>query len=84
MGPGAIIGGRSQQYDVPVIEDGVYIAPGAKILGNITIGAGSVIGANAVVITSIPARSVAAGVPARVIKTDIDSAKLTGWPAEKQ
>jgi serine O-acetyltransferase len=80
IGPGAIVGGRSQQEDVPVVGKNVYIAAGAKVLGNITIGDGAVIGANAVVIESVPARAVAVGVPARIVKEDVDSTALTGWP----
>ena len=51
-----------------VIGDNVYIATGAKILGDIRIGSNSVIGANAVVITDVPENSVVAGVLAKVIK----------------
>ncbi|WP_277640729.1 serine O-acetyltransferase [Wolinella succinogenes] len=51
----------------PTIEEGVVIGAGAKILGNITIGAHSKIGANSVVIRSVPADSTAVGIPARVI-----------------
>jgi serine O-acetyltransferase len=51
----------------PKIGDGVIIFSGAKILGDITIGAHSVVGANAVVIDSFPENSVIAGVPARII-----------------
>lgn len=80
IGPGAIVGGRSEIEGVPVIGDNVYIAAGAKVLGNITIGEGAVVGANAVVIHSVPRRAVAVGVPARIVKENIDSFKLTGWP----
>lgn len=66
------IGGRSHIPEVPVLGDNVYVGAGAKILGSVHIGSGSVIGANAVVIQDVPARSVAAGVPARIIKQDID------------
>jgi len=52
----------------PVIGDGVYIAPGAKVFGPITIGARTAIGANAVVNRDLPADAVAVGVPARVVK----------------
>ncbi len=69
---GVTIGGRSRSAEVPVIEDDVYLAAGSKILGAITIGAGSVVGANAVVIQDVPPRSIVAGVPARVIRRDID------------
>ena len=83
MGPGAIIGGRSQQSEVPVIGDGVYIAAGAKVLGAIVVGEGSVIGANAVVIKDVPPRSAVAGVPSKVVRENIDSFELTGWPRRK-
>lgn len=51
----------------PVLESGVDVGAGAAILGGITIGHGAVIGANAVVISSVPAGSLAVGVPARLI-----------------
>jgi serine O-acetyltransferase len=57
-------------YDLsrrPVIEDDVTISAGAKVLGGITLGAGCVVGANAVVLENVPAGMLAVGVPARVI-----------------
>lgn len=66
------IGGNARQLGVPVIEDNVYIGAGAKILGPITIGEGSIIGANAVVTKDVPPRSVAVGVPARIVKSNIN------------
>lgn len=51
----------------PVIEDRVDIGCGACILGGITVGRDSVIGANAVVLIDVPPGSVAVGVPARVV-----------------
>lgn len=61
--------GTKSVYDdrVPTLERGVDVGAGAKILGGITIGAYSVIGANAVVTHDVPAGSVVAGCPARVI-----------------
>ncbi len=59
----------NHNFELPVIERGVDIGCGACILGNITVGEGSVIGANAVVLQDIPPRSVAVGLPAKVVKT---------------
>lgn len=50
------------------IEDDVWMGARVTVLDGVTIGRGSVIGAGAVVLESIPAMSVAVGVPARVIK----------------
>lgn len=66
------IGGRSHMPDVPVLGDHIVVGAGAKILGNVHIGDGSVVGANAVVVHDVPACSVVAGVPAHVIKENID------------
>jgi serine O-acetyltransferase len=49
------------------VEDRVTIGAGAKILGPVTIGAGSRIGANAVVVRDVPPDSVVVGVPGQVI-----------------
>ena len=73
------IGGNGITHGVPVIKDNVYIGAGAKILGPIVVGEGSIIGANAVVTKSIPPKSLAVGVPARVIESDINiNEKLHG------
>jgi serine O-acetyltransferase len=52
----------------PVIEDRCDIGCGAVIVGPITIGHDSQIGANAVVLKDVPPFSVAVGVPAKVVK----------------
>ena len=52
----------------PVIGDNVYIGPGAKIFGNISIGNNVKIGANAVVNKSFPSDVSIAGVPAKIIR----------------
>jgi len=57
----------------PKIGKGVLLGAGAKILGNITIGEGSRVGANSVVLDSIPPHVTVVGVPARVISEDKDS-----------
>ncbi len=72
IGQGVTIGGRSKYKKVPIIEDGCHIAPGAKILGPIVIGKNSIIGANAVVLEDIPANSIAVGIPAKIIRENIE------------
>ncbi len=49
----------------PTLGDGVVVGTGATILGAVTIGAGSLVGAHAVVVTDAPAGSVLTGVPAK-------------------
>lgn len=68
IGTGVTIGGRSGHANVPVIGEGAMIGSGAKILGPVTIGSFASIGANAVVLSDVPAYAVAVGVPARVVK----------------
>ena len=63
----------------PTIEDHVVIGAGAKVLGAITIGANSRIGANAVVVKSTPPDSVVVGVPGQVVMRD----RPTPLPEEK-
>jgi acetyltransferase-like isoleucine patch superfamily enzyme len=52
-----------------IIKNNVWIGEGVTILPGVTIGENAIIGANSVVAENIPSNSVAAGVPARVIKT---------------
>ncbi len=59
---------RDRGRAIPTIEDRVDIGCGACVLGDVTIGHDSLIGANAVVVTDIPPYSTAVGIPARVIK----------------
>jgi acetyltransferase-like isoleucine patch superfamily enzyme len=51
-----------------VVEDDVYLGMGVRLLADLTIGRGSVVGAGSVVRRSLPPYSVAAGVPARVLR----------------
>jgi serine O-acetyltransferase len=55
--------------ELPTIEDHCDLACGVVVLGRVTIGRNSVVGANAVVVKDIPPYSVAVGIPAKVIKT---------------
>ena len=51
----------------PKVRRGVLIGVGAKILGNVEIGAGAKVGAGSVVLNDVPAHSTVAGVPAKII-----------------
>lgn len=64
---GVTLGGRTRDAGKrhPTLGDGVAVGAGAKILGPVTIGAGSVVGANAVVTRDAPADSILVGVPAK-------------------
>jgi len=64
---GVTLGGQvlTQTKRHPTVEDNVTIGAGAKVLGPITIGAGSAIGANAVVTKDVPADHIAVGIPAQ-------------------
>ena len=54
------------------IEDHVWLCTGCVIMPGVTIGKGSVVAANALVINDIPPYSLAGGSPAKVIKSDIE------------
>lgn len=60
---------RSATYGRPiVIEDNVWIGIGATVLPGVTIGYGSIVGANSVVTHDVPPMTVVGGNPARFIK----------------
>ena len=52
----------------PLIGDNVFVGPGAKVLGPVTVGDNSMIGANAVVMKDIPKDSLAVGIPSKIVK----------------
>jgi len=60
-------GGRGDKQGCPTLGDRVFIGPGARIFGPITIGSDVAIGANAVVTKDLPEQAVAVGIPAKVI-----------------
>ena len=81
---GVTLGGRQREGGKrhPTIGDRVAVGAGAKVLGPITIGSDSVIGANAVVTRDAPADSILVGVPAkpRVRRPGIDTRALLTAP----
>lgn len=69
LAPGTVIGFgiKNGKPGYPIIGDRVFIGPGAKIFGPITIGNDVMIGANAVVNSDVPDMAVVAGVPGKVV-----------------
>jgi serine O-acetyltransferase len=63
---GVTLGGQvlTQTKRHPTLEDNVTIGAGAKVLGPITVGKGSAVGANAVVTKDVPECHIATGIPA--------------------
>jgi serine O-acetyltransferase len=60
--------GTAKENGHPVIGDDVTVGAGARILGPVSVGARSVIGANAVVVDDVPPDTVVVGIPARPAK----------------
>lgn len=60
-------GRRGENFEYPIVESGVVIYAGAKIIGGITIGENVLIGANSVVNISVPPNSIAVGVPCKIL-----------------
>ncbi len=69
---GVTLGGTSKKYEVPTIGDNCIISTGAKIIGSVNIGNNCIVGANAVVLTDIPDNCVVVGIPAKIIKRNIN------------
>lgn len=67
---------KNSGYSPITIEDNVWIGEFARICKGVTIGKNSVIAANAVVTKDVPANCIAAGNPAKIVKTDIDKLPL--------
>ncbi|MBP7056158.1 MAG: serine acetyltransferase, partial [Candidatus Omnitrophica bacterium] len=69
---GVTLGGTGKEKGKrhPTIGNNVVVGTGAKVLGNITIGDNSYVGANAVVIKDVPPNSTVVGVPGRITKQD--------------
>lgn len=82
VAPGAVIGrecnlsqgvtlgvGGTLRRGSPRLGDRVWVGPKATLSGPLVVGAGAVIGANSLVVSNVPERGVAVGVPARVVAT---------------
>lgn len=60
--------GSTGRGRAPILEDGVDVGTGALILGPVTVGRSSIIGAGSVVVKDVPVRAVVAGNPARILR----------------
>jgi serine O-acetyltransferase len=69
---GVTIGNQSDGGPCPILEDDVELGAYAQVLGGVRLGAGCKIGAMAVVLQDVPAKCIAVGNPARIIKQRAD------------
>jgi serine O-acetyltransferase len=69
---GVTLGGTGKESGKrhPTLRDGVFVGAGARILGNITIGANCRVGAGSVVLHSVPDNSTIVGVPGHIVLRD--------------
>ena len=67
---GVTLGGTGKDIGKrhPTLGDNVMVGAGAKILGPVTVGSGSKVAANAVVLHAVPENSTAVGIPAKVVR----------------
>jgi serine O-acetyltransferase len=73
--------GTADSEDVPTLGANVEIGAGARLLGGIVIGEHARIGANAVVLTDVPAGATAVGVPARIARIrPLSDSGISGQP----
>lgn len=81
VGAGAVLAGVIEPANANpvVVEDNVLIGANAVVLEGVRIGANSVVAAGAVVTEDVPAGSVVAGVPARIIKktSEVEGEKIS-------
>ena len=70
---GVTLGGTSLKKEKrhPTVEDRVLVSSGAIVLGPVTLGTNSRVGAGSVVIHSVPPNATVVGIPGRVVKTDM-------------
>ncbi|MCM3612619.1 serine O-acetyltransferase [Planococcus sp. MERTA32b] len=69
---GVTLGGTGKESGKrhPTLEDNVLVATGAKVLGSITIGESSKVGAGSVVLKTVPPNSTVVGIPGKVVIQD--------------
>ena len=66
---GVTVGNIRGKPRLPIIGNNVYLEPGCKVLGSVTIGDNVVVRANSLVLTDVPSNCIATGNPARISAT---------------
>jgi serine O-acetyltransferase len=66
---GVTLGGTGKEHGKrhPTLCDGVFVGNNANVLGNITVGENSRVGAGSVVLADVPPNSTVVGVPAHIV-----------------
>lgn len=73
-------GRHDLEYSAPItIKDGCWICSSATICGGVTIGENSIVAAGAVVVKDVPANSIVAGVPAKVVRKIDENDRINVW-----
>ena len=82
---GVTLGGTSTLHEKrhPTLEEGVVVGAGAKLIGAVTIGAHSRIGAGAVVVSSVPPRATVVGVPGHVVAFTVPATQSENETVER-
>lgn len=76
--------GSIEERDSIIVGTNVFVGADCKVIGNVTIGHGSIIGAGSIVVSDIPPFSLAVGSPARVLKRfDFELRKWTKFKEEE-
>lgn len=72
--------GKDKGKRHPTLGNNVMVGAGAKVLGPLKVGDNAKIGANALVLSEVPANATAVGVPARVVR--LNGEKVTNQPSD--
>lgn len=73
-------GRHDLEYSAPItIKDGCWICSGVTICGGVTIGENSIVAAGSIVTRDIPPNSIAAGVPAKVLREIDEEDRMNVW-----
>lgn len=65
---GVTVGNVRGKKRLPIIGSNVFLEPGCKVLGDVTIGDNVIVRANSLVLNDVPSDSIAVGNPARILK----------------